>query len=89
MDDAYFPHKELERPDWSQFYPGAKEELPSDMPEALGRPLQQTMFVDASHAANVVTRQSRTGVLRASLMRAEKSTANDITRHEKNVSTTF
>ena len=63
MDDAYFPHKELERPDWSQFYPGAKEELPSDMPEALGRPLQQTMFVDASHAANVVTRQSRTGVL--------------------------
>jgi len=63
MDDAYFPHEELERPDWSQFYPGAKEELPADMPEPLGRPLQQTMFVDASHAANVVTRQSRTGVL--------------------------
>jgi hypothetical protein len=63
MDDAYFPHKELERLDWSQFYPGAKEEIPSDMPEALGRPLQQTMFVDASHAANVITRQSRTGVL--------------------------
>lgn len=63
MDDDYFPHKELERPDWSQFYPGAKEELPLDMPEPLGKPLQQTMFVDASHAANVVTRQSRTGVL--------------------------
>ena len=63
LDDGYFPHAEVDRPDWSQFYPGAKEELPGDMPEALGRPLQQTMFVDASHAANVVTRQSRTGVL--------------------------
>lgn len=63
MDDTYFPHQELEKPDWGQFYPGAKEELPSDMPEPLGKALQQTMFVDASHAANIVTRQSRTGVL--------------------------
>ena len=63
MDDGYFPHKEIDKPDWAQFYPGAKEEIPLDAPEALGKPLQQTMFVDASHAANVVTRQSRTGVL--------------------------
>ena len=63
MDDAYYPHQELERPDWSQFYPEAKEEIPPDMPEPRGKPVQITMFVDASHAANVVTRQSRTGVL--------------------------
>lgn len=63
MDDAYYPHVELERPDWSQFYPGAKDEIPPDMPEPRGKPVQITMFVDASHAANVVTRQSRTGVL--------------------------
>jgi Fe-S-cluster containining protein len=63
MDDAYYPHVELEKPDWSQFYPEAKEELPPDMPEPRGKPVQITMFVDASHAANVVTRQSRTGVL--------------------------
>jgi len=63
MDDAYYPHVELEKPDWSQFYPGAKDDLPPDMPEPRGKPVQITMFVDASHAANVVTRQSRTGVL--------------------------
>src|SRR5210317_308919 len=32
------------------------------MPKALGEPVRLTMFVDASHASNVVTRQSRTGV---------------------------
>ena len=36
---------------------------PPDMPEALGRAVELTMFVDASHATNLVTRQSRTGVL--------------------------
>ena len=63
MDDSYFPHKETEKSDWSQFYPDAKDEIPPDMPEPRGRAIQQTVFVDASHAANVVTRQSRTGVL--------------------------
>ena len=33
------------------------------MPKPLGKLVELTMFVDASHAANVVTRQSRTGVL--------------------------
>ncbi|CAJ1957345.1 unnamed protein product [Cylindrotheca closterium] len=33
------------------------------MPTPLGKAVEFTMFVDASHAANVVTRQSRTGVL--------------------------
>lgn len=63
MDDSYFPHEELEKPDWSQFYPDAKDDIPPDMPEPRGKAVQITMFVDASHAANVVTRQSRTGVL--------------------------
>ena len=63
MDDAYYPHVELEKPDWSQFYPDARDEIPPDMPEPRGKPVQITMFVDASHAANVITRQSRTGVL--------------------------
>ena len=34
-----------------------------DMPEPRGKAVQITMFVDASHAANLITRQSRTGVL--------------------------
>lgn len=63
MDDDYYPHVELGKPDWSPFYPEARDELPPDMPEPRGKAVQITMFVDASHAANVVTRQSRTGVL--------------------------
>ncbi len=63
IDDTYIPHAEFKKSDWSQFYPDAKDELPPDMPKPGRKALQQTMFVDASHAANVVTRQSRTGVL--------------------------
>jgi hypothetical protein len=63
MDDGYYPHKEIADVEWKEFYPDAKDVLPPDMPEPLGKPVQITMFVDASHAANLVTRQSRTGVL--------------------------
>ena len=63
MDDAYYPHKEIPDVDWKEFYPEASDVLPPDMPEPLGKAVQITMFVDASHAANLVTRQSRTGVL--------------------------
>ena len=64
MDAAYNEHLvEPEKHEWMEFYPWAKDEEPPDMPEALGRSVQIVMFVDASHAANLVTRQSRTGVL--------------------------
>jgi len=63
FDDSYVDHGLVERADWHEFYPNAKDTLPPDMPEPRGKPVQITMFVDASHAANVVTRQSRTGVL--------------------------
>jgi hypothetical protein len=64
MDATYNDHLETpEKHEWSEFYPWAKDTEPDDMPESLGRPVQLVMFVDASHAANLVTRQSRTGVL--------------------------
>jgi hypothetical protein len=63
FDDAYVDHPALECADWLEFYPDAKDVLPPDMPEPRGKLVQITMFVNASHAANVVTRQSRTGVL--------------------------
>ena len=64
MDPQY--HEDLpslEKHDWEEFYPWAKDEEPPDMPEPLGKEVQLIMFADASHAANLVTRQSRTGVL--------------------------
>ena len=63
MDDGYVSHETEPVCEWKEFYPEAKDEIPPDMPEALGNPVQQTVFVDASHAANLITRQSRTGVL--------------------------
>jgi len=63
MDSAYNGHlPEIEQRDWSEFYPFSKKSDPPDMPEALGLGVELTMFVDASHATNLVTRQS-TGVL--------------------------
>jgi hypothetical protein len=50
-------------PDWKDFYPGAVEQLPHDMPIPLGKPMQMKMFCDASHASDLVTRRSTTGFL--------------------------
>jgi hypothetical protein len=63
MDDVHVVIEPEETPDFVVFYPYAKDVLPEEMPEPRGKEVQITMFVDASHAANVVTRQSRTGVL--------------------------
>ncbi|CAJ1968489.1 unnamed protein product [Cylindrotheca closterium] len=64
MDCGYADHlRALKKADYSQFYEFTKDELPSEMPTPLDKAVEFTMFVDASHAANVVTGQSRTGVL--------------------------
>ncbi|KAI2492700.1 Reverse transcriptase (RNA-dependent DNA polymerase) [Fragilaria crotonensis] len=36
--------------DWSEYYPGAKEALPPDMPTPRGRSVVMSCFVDADHA---------------------------------------
>ncbi|MFM7530855.1 MAG: Ty1/Copia family ribonuclease HI, partial [Nodosilinea sp.] len=63
FDDAYPKHEIPKKENWQEFYPEATDVLPPDMPEPRGKPVQITMFVDASHAANLVTRQSRSGIL--------------------------
>jgi len=61
MDSAYNNHlPEIEQRDWTEFYLFTKKSNPPDMPEALGLGVELTMFVDASHATNLVTCQSRT-----------------------------
>ena len=49
--------------DWFDFYRDAKEAIPPNMPEARGREVTITCFVDANHASNQVDRRSQTGVL--------------------------
>lgn len=63
LDSDYPEYEEPGKPDWSEFYAGAKELLPPDMPEPLGNPVVMTTFVDSDHAGDKVTRRSRTGVL--------------------------
>ena len=45
------------------FYRDAKEDIPFDMPQPLGMEVSIHCFVDASHASDVVTRRSQTGIL--------------------------
>ena len=49
--------------DWYEFYRDAKEAIPPKMPEARGRDVIITCFVDANHAGNVKDRRSQTGIL--------------------------
>ena len=46
-----------------ELYPDAIDNLPHDMPEALGEGLNISCFVDADHAGNKLTRRSHTGII--------------------------
>jgi hypothetical protein len=48
---------------WSDFYGNEREAIPPNAPVPLGESVQMTVFVDADHARNLLTRRSRTGVL--------------------------
>lgn len=48
---------------WSEFYPDAIEEVPSDMPEPDGEMMKLTCYVDADHARDKLTRKSVTGIV--------------------------
>ena len=49
------------RNDFAEIYRDAEELLPHRMPKPRGRSVTTTAFVDASHAANKVTRRSHSG----------------------------
>jgi hypothetical protein len=58
IDDQHFPEV-----DWTEFYGDVVEELPPKMPEPLGNTVNISVFVDANHAGNAVTRRSHSGIL--------------------------
>ena len=53
----------IEQFNWTEFYPHAIEEIPKDMPEPKGKEVKLSSSFDASHASDLVTRRSVTGVL--------------------------
>jgi hypothetical protein len=54
---------EHEQHDWDEFYPDAMEEMPPNMPEPKGKSIKITVYKDADHAHDLVTRRSVTGIL--------------------------
>lgn len=61
-DWSKFPTTKLDS-SWSEFYPDATEDIPSNMPTPKGKTARITVCVDADHAHDKVTRRSVTGIL--------------------------
>ena len=61
--EPVYDERRFAQVDWSEFYPGARESIPTDMPPPRGPPVKITVFVDADHAGCRVTRRSHTGVI--------------------------
>jgi hypothetical protein len=59
IGDAEF----LDEGDWSEMYPDSKEELPPDMPNPKMKPVDITIYYDASFADDLITRKSTTGLI--------------------------
>jgi hypothetical protein len=58
INESIFNHST----DWMDFYGNVTEELPPNMPEPWGHPVNISAFVDANHAGNVVTWCLHTGI---------------------------
>ena len=53
----------LEKMDWSKLSPDAEEEILRDMLEPKGKPVMITVYVDADHTHDQVTRRSNTEII--------------------------
>ena len=56
--DSYY-----EEVDWIEIYGDVTEDLPSNMPKARGNGVRITLYCDAAHAGDKVSRRSHTGLL--------------------------
>jgi hypothetical protein len=48
---------------WMEFYPDASEDIPKDIPPEKGPRVRMTVYVDADHTHDLVTRRSITGII--------------------------
>jgi len=65
FDTAYPSHAkyEVKQQDWGTLYEDVEEELPPDMPKPRGKKVRMTVYVDANHAHDLLTRRSVTGII--------------------------
>ena len=60
-DHSIYPVEE--HPNWKDFYPDAEEEIPNGLPKSKQPIVRMTVYVDADHAHDLVTRRSITGII--------------------------
>jgi hypothetical protein len=70
---------------WMEFYPDASDEIPKDLPPEKGPRVRMTVYVDADHAHNLVTRRSITGIL----VMLNNTPIRWISKHQKTVETSI
>jgi hypothetical protein len=66
IDTSYSDHSLYpveDHSNWMEYYPDASEEIPKDLPPEKGPRVRMTVYVDADHAHDLVTRISITGIL--------------------------
>jgi hypothetical protein len=66
IDHGHFDHSthtHTRSDNWQEFYPDAEEEFPPDQPEPFGVKARISIYVDADHAHNMVSRGSVTGII--------------------------
>jgi hypothetical protein len=65
--DASYPDHSVysveDHSNWMEFYPDAGEVIPKNLPPENGPRVRMTVYVDADHAHDLVTRRSITGIL--------------------------
>ena len=78
-----YPKPKSDETNWTEFYPDAEEELPPDQPTPLPTKAQITIYVDADHAHDTVTRRSVTGIM----VFVNKTLVRYISKRQKTVET--
>jgi hypothetical protein len=76
-------HQSEEYNSWDEFYPDAQEEMPRDQPVPLRSKARISIFVDADHAHDMVTRRSVTGII----LFVNKTPVKWISKRQKTVKT--
>jgi hypothetical protein len=66
IDNSYPDHSLYpveDHSNWMEFYPDGSEEIPKDLPPEKEPRVRMTVYIDADHAHDLVTRRSITGIL--------------------------
>jgi hypothetical protein len=80
-DHSVYPFEDHSK--WTEFYPDAGEEIPKDLPPEKEQRVRMTVYVDAEHANDLVTRRSITGIL----VMLNNTPIRWISKHQKTVKT--